>query len=145
MSANTLTLRGRVAAERLMVDTCRITRAPQPEDPGYTAPVFDEDTGQYSGPPRVVVYQGKCRVQVRSDINSNAVEGVVGEHEWTYRTLTVELPIAGTEEVKPNCTLEVLTSPLDPSRVGIVINLMADTKNKTHSTHRRYRGRELVG
>lgn len=121
-----------------MVDTC-IIRRHSPADR-----VWDEGTGQYSGDTGTIVYQGKFRLQVRSDINANAVEAVVGDHEWTYRTATVQLPIIGSTDVVSDCVLEYVTCPLDPGMVGRFYNLQADSKGKTHATHRRFRARELL-
>lgn len=128
----------RALAEEQMIDTCRIRRHDANDR------IWDEATGQYSGDTGEIVYEGKFRMQVRSDINANAVEAVVAEHEWTYRTATAQLPIAGTAEVAPGCVLEWLTCPLDPSNVGRVYNLQADSKGKTHATHRRFRAKELL-
>lgn len=122
----------------LMIDTCRITK------PGVGTGPFNEETGQYDPPARITVYEGPCRIQVRSDINSNAVEAVVGEHEFTYRTGTLQLPIDGTADIKPDYVAEHLTCPLDPSLVGRLYNLQAESKGKTHATHRRYRMREVL-
>ena len=68
MSAETSTLAGRMKIEALMIDTCRITR------PGDGVPVFDEDTGQYTNPEPVVVYEGKCRIQVLADLVGDDAE-----------------------------------------------------------------------
>ena len=62
-------LEGRAEMESLMLDRVRITKV----DPDAAAPVLDEDTGQYPDVARVTVYEGKCRVQVKADINSNVV------------------------------------------------------------------------
>lgn len=132
-------LADRRMAEAEMIDTCRITKD------GVGPKVWDENTLQYTLPPRVVVYEGKCRVQVRSDINSNAVEAVVAEHEWTYRTATLMLPIDGSEEVSTDHQAEIIACPLDPGMVGRLLNLQADTKGKTHASCRRFRTRELLG
>lgn len=128
----------RALAEEHMIDTCRIKRY------DVNDRQWNESTLQYSGDAGVVVYEGKFRMQVRSDINSNAVEAVVGEHEWTYRTATAQLPIEGTDEVVSDCVLEWLTCPLDPANVGRFYNLQADTKAKTQATHRRFRAKELL-
>lgn len=138
MSAESAVREGRRAIEDLMIDTCRITA------PGVGTGPFNETTGQYETPPRITVYEGKCRIQVRSDINSNAVEAVVGDHESTYRTGTMQLPIEGTLNIKPDYVAEHLTCPLDPGLVGRLYNLQAETKGKTHATHRRYRIREVL-
>lgn len=129
---------GRELAQAHFIDTCRITRD------GDGPRVLDETTGEYVDPPRVVVYEGPCRVQVRSDINSNAVEAVIGEHEFTYRTGTLQLPIEGTADIKPDYVAEHVSCPFDPSLEGRVYNMQAETKGKTHATHRRYRIREVL-
>lgn len=144
-------LEDRAMAEAEMIDTGRVTREAEPGDPGYAAGVMDPDTLQYSSGPRVVVYEGRCRVQVRSDINSNAVEAVSGDHESTYRTSTAQFPmepaageIGHPGHILSDYELEILTSPLDPIRVGSVLNLQADTKSKTQASHRRFRAREVL-
>lgn len=129
----------RAIAEAQMIDTCRITKP----GPGGKGPL-DEETGQYTLPARVTVYEGKCRIQVRSDINSNAVEAVVAEHEWTYRTATLQLPIEGTGDVQSDYVAEILSCPFDPSLVGLIFNVQAETKGKTLATHRRFRIRGLM-
>lgn len=131
-------LQGRRAIEALMVDTCRITK------PGVGKGPFNEATGQRDKPARVQVYEGPCRLQVRSDINSNAVEAVVAEHEWTYRTATLQLPMAGTGDLKPDYVVEMVTVPYDPSMVGKQYNMQAESKAKTHATHRRFGVREVL-
>lgn len=142
--------RGRAMAEGEMLDRYRFTR------PGAGVPVFDTVTGQYTDPEPVVVFEGRGRMQVRADINSNAVEATFGDHEWTYRTAMLQLPIAaGTDRqgradlgdpslITPDCTGEVIESPLDPSRVGRVINIVAETKTKTLASSRKFGVRELL-
>lgn len=151
----------RAIVEAQFVDTCRITVAGTGKGP------FNEDTGQYDPPDRRTVYgpgsvdedgnpvtadteagrvtlSGKCRIQVRSDINSNAVEAVVAEHEWTYRTATLQLPIEGTAQIPAEAVAEYLSCPSDPVMVGRVFNVSAESKGKSQATHRRYRIRELM-
>lgn len=153
----------RAIAEAQMIDVCTITM------PGVGKGAFNETTMQYDTPARVIVYgpgavdkdtlvplqpdsemsrailAGKYRIQVRSDINSNAVEAVVGEHEWTYRTATMQLPILGTAHLEANYVANIITCTYDDSLTGRVFNLQAETKGKTHATHRRFRIRELMG
>lgn len=151
----------RAIAEAQMIDVCRMTKA------GTGKGAFNAATGQYAPPPRVVVYgpgavdangdayttataigrqilAGKYRIQVRSDINSNAVEAVVAEHEGTYRTATLQLPIFGTGHIPTDVEAELITCTYDPEMVGRVFNVQAETKGKTHATHRRYRVREVL-
>lgn len=146
----------RAIVEAQMVDVCAISK------PGEGEPEFNNDTGQYDAPARVIVYgpgavdadgnpstdpavtSGKCRIQVRSDINSNAVEAVVAEHEWTYRTATLQLPIEGTAQVPKDAVAVMISCPYDADLVGRVLNVQAETKGKSQATHRRYRIRELM-
>ena len=128
----------RALAEAQMIDTCRITK------PGVGKGVFDDTTMQYAAPARISVYEGPCRIQVRSDINSNAVEAVVAEHEWTYRTATLQLPITGTGGIQSDHVAEILTCPYDPEMIGRVFNMQVESKGKTLASHRRYRIRELM-
>lgn len=129
---------GRQIAESEMVDRCIIKRF----DPSDR--VWNESTMQYDDGPGTIVYEGKCRVQVRADINQNAYEAVVGDHEWTIRNATVQLPIAGTSDIVADCVFELTKSPYDPDRVGMIANLRAETKPKTQATHRRFYFQEVV-
>lgn len=141
----------RAMAEAEMVDRGRVTRAAVPGDPGYVVPVMDPVTLQYPDVARIVVYEGRCRVQVRSDINSNAVDVITGDREGTYRTSTVQFPIEPADDeighpgdIRSDYELEILESPLDTYRVGSIINLQADTKAKTLASCRRFRAREVL-
>lgn len=120
-----------------MTDTCRITK------PGTGSVAFNETTGQNTPPARVVVYEGPCRFQVKSDMNSNVVETTAGDHEWSYLTATLQLPIDGSELVRPDNVAEVLTCPYDATMVGRVWNVQS-IYHKSHATHRRYRIREVI-
>jgi hypothetical protein len=141
---------GRAMAESMMVDRYRVTR------PGDGPRVFDNATGQYTGPEPVVVYEGRGWMQVRADINSNAVEATTGDHEFTYRTATLQLPMSPGDDAQgrpdtgdpadivTDCVVTILESPYDPSRVGRVLNLHADTKQKTHASCRKFSVREVL-
>jgi len=135
---------GRAEVESLMLDRCRITK------PGAGDPVFNEANGQYTDPPRVVVYEGKCRIQVKADINSNVVETTAGEREWTYLTMTLQLPIdpgsgdiGTTEAVRPDNIAEMLSCRHDADLEGRVLNIQG-TYHKSQATHRRFRVREVI-
>lgn len=152
----------RAIAEAQMLDVIQITK------PGVGKGPFNEATMKYDTPARIVIYgpeavddvtgapltpgdpvsrailAGKYRIQVRSDINSNAVEAVVAEHEWTYRTATLQLPILGTGHIKSDYVAVPVTCTYDPEMVGRVFNLQVESKGKSQATHRRYRIRELM-
>lgn len=80
---------GRAQAESLMTDACTITRA------GAGEPVFDPETGGYTDPPAVTVYEGKCRVQMRG---AAAVQNAqLGGEDVTFYDVEVSLPITVTD------------------------------------------------
>lgn len=128
---------GRTAAEALMVDTCRITR------PGEGNGPFNQDTGQYDKPPPVTVYEGKCRVQVPSDI-ANATQVAAGEAEWTVQAAVIQLPVAGSEAVRVHQTVELLDVVYDLALEGRKYDVTA-LHHKTHATSRRLRVKERTG
>jgi hypothetical protein len=162
LSANEIA-EDRAIAEAQMIDVCTISM------PGVGKGPFNETTMKYDTPARVIVYgpgavdketlepllpdstlnkailAGKYRIQVRSDINSNAVEAVVAEHEWTYRTATMQLPILGSGHLESNYVANIVTCTYDDSLTGRQFNLQAETKGKSQATHRRFRIRELMG
>jgi hypothetical protein len=143
--------RGRAMAQRQMVDTCKVVRYA----PIAVGGELDEATGKYpqqtAGVPdnATVIYEGPCRIQIRSDINANIVEPQELDREWAYQTSTLQLPIAdddrivtGTSgDIQSNDVCVYLTSRYDPSLVGRLFNMQATT-HKTMSSVRRFRIRE---
>ena len=132
-----------IAEDRTMVlgeldDTCRITRAS-----GVRGPM-DPVTGQYPAAVRVTIYEGPCRFQIKPDMNANIIEPITLEREWAYTTSTLQVPMAGTDEIQVDDMAECLTSPHDPSMVGRLYNIQSGY-HKTHASHRRLRVREAVG
>jgi Family of unknown function (DUF6093) len=138
---------GRREMESLMTDRCRVT-APGAIPPGPRE--FDDESGQYVVPARVVVYEGPCRYQVKADINANVVETTAGDREWTYLTGTLQLPVVdpvgvvgSVLDIRPDHVAEWLESPSEPDLVGRQFNIQG-TYHKTHATHRRLRVREVI-
>lgn len=124
--------------ESLFLDTCRITK------PGDGPRVFDDETGQYTDPARVDVYEGPCRLQVKADINSNVVETTAGDREWTYLTASLQLPIAGTDDIRQDHIATILTCAHDETLVDREFNIQGLGQHKSDATHRRFRVRELI-
>lgn len=124
--------------EANLPDSCEVTRA------GDGPRLWDEGTGTYAEPARVVVYSGPCRFQVKADASSNAGEVNAGEREWRYLTATLQLPIAGSDAIRPNHVARATGSLLDPSIVGRVFTIES-MYHKSHATHRRVKVREVVG
>src|SRR5690348_12136834 len=150
MSLESILARGRRRTEDLMTDTCRITRPATEDDAEWVAQVIDEDTGQYPEQGRVTVYEGICRIQVKSDINSNVVETTAGEREWTYLTSTLQIPVetpasatGEVADVRPDNIAEVLTAEFDATLVGRLFNVQG-IYHKSQATYRRWRIREVI-
>jgi len=132
VTAESVTLAGRAAAEALMVDTCRI---------GVLGPAaFDSATGTYTPGTIDPVYTGKCRVQVRDGLNAQDPE--VGERQITLQPLVLAVPIAATG-IAVDQVAEILTATLDPELVGSRFRVVA-THAKTHATARRLQCEEVT-
>lgn len=132
MSAESVTLAGRAAAEALMVDACTVAR-------GSVDPVTDPDTGVVTYPTGPAFYAGRCRVQL-PNVAEREVDA--GEREWTEQAALVMVPM-GVTGVRVGDVVTVTRSVLDPDLVGrryVVAGLM----HKTFATARRLRCTEVV-
>lgn len=135
----------RADAEDGMVDVCEISRV------GDGAPVFDEATGQYTDPARVIVYgpsiephNGKCKFQDAGIANAAAAVVDAGERLVNVQGGELQLPVDGTGNVAVKHVVELLTSTKDPSRVGRKYTIAARFE-KTYATSRRLRLQEVTG
>lgn len=140
-------------AQAEMVDTCRVVRYPAAAAGGE----LDEDTLKYpeqtKGVPAhaTVIYEGPCRLQIRSDINANIVEPQELDREWAYQTSTLQLPVedddrivsGASKDIQSNDVAVYLTARHDPSLPGRLFNLQATT-HKTQASHRKFRIREAT-
>lgn len=125
MSAESATLAGRVAAERLMVDTCTITRV--------TGGTSDPETGVRTET-TTVIYSGKCRFQQRPIARPGSRHDV-GEASVVEVDYSLQLPMAATG-VKVEDRVVADTSVLDPDLPGRSFQV-ASQGSKTHATMRR--------
>ncbi|MEU4399777.1 DUF6093 family protein [Micromonospora orduensis] len=123
MSAAAVLVRGRAAAEALMVDACVIRR-----DAGTT---YDPDTG-YPTESTSEVYVGKCRVQQQS---ASAGDRDVGEAALLLLRLEVQLPMS-VVGVRVDDVVEVTASVHDPDLPGRRFRVR-ELAHKTHATARR--------
>lgn len=136
---------GQAAWLEIATDRCRITK------PGVGKGPMNPATGRYDQPPpRAIVYEGPCRIQVKADINSNVVETTAGEREWTYLTSQLQLPainppgvIGSVDDVDVDYVLEMLVCPHSPTLVGTLHNIQG-TYHKSQAVYSRYRLREVV-
>jgi len=136
MSARAAVLRGREAAEALMIDTCEVRR------PG--GQTTDPDTGEVStsGP---VVYgpespeKGKCKVQQTIAQSSKPEAGGL---VFTVQDARIDFPVsAGPFHVNDVATLK--TSELDPQLVGRMFRIV-EVFHKSMATAQRTRVEEIT-
>jgi len=107
MTAPAALLRGRAAAESLMVDTCTITR------PGV--PVTDPDTGVVTNT-SAPVYTGKCKVQSKDSATSSPD---AGGHSFVVVSRQVHIPANGAD-VRDGDVVTITASLLNSFTVGNV-------------------------
>ena len=119
VSADELTARGRRAAESLMSDVVRVSRA-------SGRPVTDPVTGVVSMPSDVV-YEGIGRVQSRQ----TEAETVDGVQVYVLSSLVVQLPVHVSPLVDDE--VQVVESVMDPHLVGRVFRVKAAPR-KSHAT-----------
>lgn len=123
-------LRGRAAAEALMVDTCTIRRK--------TGETTDPDTGVIT-PTLTTIYTGKCRIQQQSGI---ARPADVGQANVFLSRLELQIPMAVTG-VDSDDEAVIDTSVNDPDLVGRVFHVR-ELAHKTHATARRFQVDEVT-
>jgi hypothetical protein len=126
--------RGRAAAERLMVDTCKVTRVTG--EPG----LIDPETGLREPPPTVTVYEGKCKVQT---YEPNESRPEAGEHLWTLQRYGLHVPV-GAGPVMIGDRIEITVAAADPQLVGRVFEV-AGRMNKSMATAQRLLVDEVTG
>lgn len=134
-----VTMEGRALAESNMTDTCIITRVDPDAEPGEP----DPDTLAYPDPPRITVYEGKCRLQVRS-IVANASSSDAGERQTTVQESELQLPVATSGDVAVTDVAKMLTCVLDPSLVDHEFTVKG-RHGKSQATARRLRVEEVTG
>lgn len=105
MSATTALLRGRVAAESLMLDAVTIART--------TGSSTDQDTGVVT-PTLNTLYTGKAKIHQAGAAGSPTT---LGEAEVFTSTLEVHVPITVTG-IQPDDLVTVTASALDADLVG---------------------------
>lgn len=127
MTATSTLLRGRRAAEALMLDTVTVTRA----DPGATT--TDPESGQVV-PASTTIYTGVGKIQ--SSQRSLARPAMVGEAERYVTHLELHLPVSATG-VAADDIATVTASTLDPDLVGCVFHVR-ELAHKTFLTARRF-------
>jgi hypothetical protein len=115
---------GRAAAERIMTDTCSITR--------ITGQTLNETTGAWTDVTSTV-YTGKCRVQLRN--MQVASLPLSGDRQVVALQLEVWIPMSSTSPtVGDNVTITAAVH--DSTLVGRVFRVREEM-HKSHATARR--------
>jgi hypothetical protein len=113
MSATSVTGRGRVAAERIMIDACRIERR------DGTEPTLDHATARIVRTGPNTLYTGVCRIKPSARLD-RVVEA--GETPITHRRYTVSVPIT-VQNVTTDDWIVITTCQLDPALVGVELRI----------------------
>ena len=129
MRAARVTARGRRAAESLMSDVVRVSRA-------SGRPVTDPETGVVSVP-SVEVYEGIGRVQGRAT-EAKTVDGV---QVYILSDLTVQLPVSVEPVVDDE--VRVVESLTEPHLVGRTFRVKSAPR-KSHATMTRCEAEEVA-
>ena len=108
MDAASLLLRGRRAAEALMIDTCRITRR-------TGELVTDPETGEVTNSTETV-YEGPCKVQ---SSNSSTASPEAGGAVFTVVSRQVHIPV-NAAQVRDGDEVTITASALNSFTVGKV-------------------------
>lgn len=133
MSAATITLRGRAAAEAMMLDAVTVQH--------QTGTVTDGETGAVT-PTYTTKYTGKAKIQ---QSNPATTPTVIGEAAVFVGQLTLHLPVtAATATVGPDDLVTVTTCVLDPSLAGATFRLRGPA-HKSYATARRFPMVEVSG
>lgn len=130
MSAASITLAGRAAALKIMVDTCTITRK--------TGTATDLQTGVVSSTTETI-YAGRCRVQQHGRLSRPTTVAEAYVFQTAYE---LQLPMTAVD-IAINDVVVVNTSVLDPDLTGRNY-WVRELAAKTHGTSRRI-GIEEVG
>jgi hypothetical protein len=139
-------------AEPMCTDTCTIT-IEDPDAPPRTSADLDPVTLQYPERPRITLYgpgaedpdyeDGRCRFQIKADINSNIIETTAGEREATYNTAQLQIPVSALY-IPPDAIVTCLTAEHNPALPGREFNIHGEIAPKSIPVIRRFRLREVT-
>lgn len=133
MSATSLTLRGRAAAEAKMLDAVTVQR------PNPATDTTDPDTGVFV-PGFTSIYTGKAKIQQQA---ASASPTPLGEAQVFIAQVEVHLPISATG-IRADDLVTVTASVLDADLVGRKFKVRG-TAHKSYLTARRLAVIEVTG
>lgn len=123
-------LRGRKAAEQIMVDACAITRAASTITDPETGAVYRTTTA---------VYTGKCKVSINS---KTARPDTIGEDQLFLFRVQLQLPVTAVD-VRIDDKAVITSSVYDPELVGRTVAIR-EVAHGTYITSRRLMAEEVI-
>lgn len=130
MTATSVTLRGRLAAEANMVDACTIKRV--------TGSSTNDNTGVVT-PTYSTIYSGKCRIQQTVPVSK---PHDVGEAAVWLQRLELQVPMSVTG-IASDDLVTITASLLDADLVGRTFHVR-ELGHKSHMTARRVQIEEVT-
>lgn len=124
MSRASVLARARVFAAAAFTDSCRVER-PGPKD---SNPISGEVTTQY-----IPVYQGPCRVQTAG---GPAGQVQVAEAVPRQSSATLQLPVSGSEGIRPGDRVTILACAGDVELVGRIYHVTGEHHASEKSSRR---------
>jgi hypothetical protein len=134
VSRETVLARGRVAAERGMLDQCTIQRVAGSTTNPTNGVVSDTKT---------TIYTGKCRVQSWSPLGGAASPRTVGGQYLRLLRLELQLPVAGTDGLQDGDVVTMTFAAHDPDLLGRTFTVR-DLQFKSDDTSRRIGVSEVI-
>lgn len=137
MSQRTTIIRGRIFNERLMTSTCIIERVTSKSlNP---ASLRNEDSKQliYGDPDNPTdLEKGKCKIRIAAASAGIQEREPIGQ-QIAMQERVLSLPVAGTELVRKNDIVTILTNPDDEGLVGHTFRIKG-FGTQTSATARRF-------
>lgn len=110
-----IVLAGRAAAERLMVDTCTITRE------ATTGQTYNAANDTFSEPARSTIYSGPCRVKPAGAGDRRAS---AGDDTYQLDAYVVSIPVSATA-VEPGDQVAITAAQHDPTLTGVGLRVLS--------------------
>ena len=127
-----LLLRGRAAAEELMIDSCTVARATGEKTLAADGIRYVQEMAP--------VYAGK--LLIRAPNQAPWIQESKGQIV-TWSQFTLSFPVVESEGLRQGDVVTILSCALDPALVGLKVRL-AGRAGQTHATARRWRVEEAT-
>lgn len=137
MSQRTTIIRGRIFNERLMTSTCVVERITGKALDPVTLRNVDTKQLLYGDPTDPTNLEvGKCKIRIAAASAGIQEREPIGQ-QVAMQERVLSLPVAGTELVRKNDIVTILTNPDDPGLVGHTFRIKG-FGTQTSATARRF-------